>query len=567
MKDQKNIEMVCSPCVSEVRRVSTDTLYVLGVKYTHIKYSNDDDLYITKDGLPFIETLNPQNFVLDREWFKENAVRLSGTSCLYRIKTKPVKGVQKDIVLKWNRMGQDVPDPEKNDHLTFAEFNSPFEEFSLVKELRRAMRGLSSEIIIQKPLAIYVPGDTVEFWQTGRKMTKMKQKMLTHTEIELDLNRSYAVIYEWIEGIDASEAFNRGMLEQEVVKNLLKKTDEQLRERGFHVRDNKAHHIIVRPLKDGGFRKTKTGGIFHGLIDFELLERTPGEEELVRKKRRVDYLKRQRDRFRAKPIKKSLAHLKHQKIFGVDYIYGHVESTKGRLWVVGRDPYLFDYFLPERWENTPKTRISAYSQMYYTVTKDNIHLVWKISRVGLQPDMDPFKEDEQRILEHGYNSPFEEFSLALYLSEKGLPTIYPRAIYMAGNKTEISGELFDNSRFESHAGIKTPDDHPILRKNRDYITIWGYWNGPDEKLAATDGDYYEGIDALRAYRRGLIDKERYIYLLELARSRLIEVGVEDLNLRGNHILLSLDSRGRLLMDEKGVPEIRICNFEFLRRLR
>ncbi len=567
MKDQRNIETVCRPCESEVRKVSTDTLQVLGVKYTHIKFSNDDDLYLTKDGLPFVETLNPQNFVLDREWFRANAVRLSGTSCLYRIRTKPVKGVQKDIVLKWNRMGQDVPDPEKSDHLTFAEFNSPFEEFSLVMELRKAMRGLSSEIIIQKPLAIYVPGDTVEFWQTGRKMTKMKQKILTHTEVELDLNRSYAVIYEWIEGIDASEAYNRGILEQEVVKQLLKKTDERLRERGFHVRDNKAHHIIVRPLKDGGLRKTKKGGIFHGLIDFELLERTPGEEEIVRKKRRFDYLKRQRDRFRAKPIGKSLAHLKHQKIFGVDYIYGHVESTKGRLWVVGRDPYLFDYFLPERWENTPKTRISAYSQLYYTVTKDNIHLVWKISRVGLQPDMDPFREDEQRILEYGYNSPFEEFGLALYLSEKGLPTIYPRAIYMAGNKTEISDELFDNSRYESHAGIKTPDGLPILRKNRDYITIWGYWNGPDEKLAASDGDYYEGIDALRAYRRGLIDKERYISLLELAKNRLIEVGVEDLNLRGNHILLSLDSRGRLLMDEDGVPEIRICNFEFLRRLR
>ncbi|RMG01301.1 MAG: hypothetical protein D6726_09780, partial [Nitrospirae bacterium] len=356
MKDQRNIETVCRPCESEVRKVSTDTLQVLGVKYTHIKFSNDDDLYLTKDGLPIVETLNPQNFVLDREWFRANAVRLSGTSCLYRIRTKPVKGVQKDIVLKWNRMGQDVPDPEKSDHLTFAEFNSPFEEFSLVMELRKAMRGLSSEIIIQKPLAIYVPGDTVEFWQTGRKMTKMKQKILTHTEVELDLNRSYAVIYEWIEGIDASEAYNRGILEQEVVKQLLKKTDERLRERGFHVRDNKAHHIIVRPLKDGGLRKTKKGGIFHGLIDFELLERTPGEEEIVRKKRRFDYLKRQRDRFRAKPIGKSLAHLKHQKIFGVDYIYGHVESTKGRLWVVGRDPYLFDYFLPERWENTPKTR-------------------------------------------------------------------------------------------------------------------------------------------------------------------------------------------------------------------
>ena len=33
---------------------------------------------------------------------------------------------------------------------------------------------------------------------------------------------------------------------------------------------------------------------------------------------------------------------------GVDYVYGEVESTGGALWVVGRDPVLFDYFLPEK---------------------------------------------------------------------------------------------------------------------------------------------------------------------------------------------------------------------------
>jgi len=549
-----------------INETAREKVRVLGVEYTHLKFVNDDDLYLTRHGLPFIETLNPQNFVLDRKWFETNSVRLSGTSCLYRIRTKPVNGVQKDIVLKWNRMGQEVPDPEKNDHLIFAEFNSPFEEFSLVTELRRAMKRSSSEILIQKPLAIYVPGDTVEFWQTGRKMMKMKQKLLTHTEIELDMNRSYAVIYEWIEGIDASEAYIKGLLEKEFVEQLLRKTQFRLNERGFNVRDNKAHHIIVRPLKSGNLKTTRKGELFYGLIDFELLERTPGEEELVRRKRRVDYLKRQRDRFRAKPVRKSLPHLKHIQLFGVDYIYGHVESTKGRLWVVGRDPYLFDYFLPERWESTPRTRISAYSQMYYTVTKDNVHLVWKLSRVGLLPDMDPFKDDEKKILEYGYNSPFEEFALAVDLSRKGLHTIYPRAIYMTGNRTEISGELFDNSRFESHQGLLTHDGLPVLQKNRDYITIWGYWNGPDEKLVAQDGDYYEGIDALRAYREGIIERDEYIALLKLARDRLLEVGVEDLNLRGNHILLSLDSKRRLIRDARGVPEIRICNFEFLRRL-
>lgn len=539
---------------------------IFGVNYTHIKFDNDDDLYVTGYGLTFIENLKPENIILDQDWFRNNSIRLSGTSCLYKVRTKEVNGVKKEIVLKWNRMGQDVPNPEKNEELMFAEFNSPFEEFALVKELRDAISQAESNIIIQKPLAIYVPGDTVEFWQTGRILTKMKQKMLYHKDVDLDLNRSYAVIYEWIEGIDASEAFRQGLMEKDFVDKLLEQTEQKLKEKGFHVRDNKAHHIIVRPLKKGGFRHTRSGDLLYGLVDFELLERTPDREERIRRQRRIDYLKRQRDRFRGRYRGRIPSHLKHVRILGVDYIYGHVESTKGRLWVVGKDPYLFDYFLPERWENSPRTRISAYSQMYYTVTKDNIHLVWKLSRVGLQPDMDPFKEDEKRILEYGYNSPFEEFALAIELSAKGFPTIYPRAIYMTGNKTEISGELFDNSRYESHKSFETPDGLPVLKKNRDYITIWGYWNGPDEKLAINDGDYYEGIDALRAYREGIIGKDEYIALLEIAKKRLLEVGVEDLNLRGNHILLSLNSKRRLIRDSEGIPEIRLCNFEFLRKL-
>ncbi len=55
---------------------------------------------------------------------------------------------------------------------------------------------------------------------------------------------------------------------------------------------------------------------------------------------------------------------------------------------------------------------------------------------------------------------------------------------MTGNETEISKELSDGSRYEGHKNYVTPDGIPVLEKNRDYISIWGYWNGPDEKLAA-----------------------------------------------------------------------------------
>ena len=36
----------------------------------------------------------------------------------------------------------------------------------------------------------------------------------------------------------------------------------------------------------------------------------------------------------------------------------------------------------------------------------------------------------------------------------------------------------------------TEDGHPILDKHHDYMTIWGFWNGPDEALAAKDESVY-----------------------------------------------------------------------------
>ena len=119
-------------------------------------------------------------------------------------------------------------------------------------------------------------------------------------------------------------------------------------------------------------------------------------------------------------------------------MFGHAESTQGRLWVVGYDPELFDYFLPERWRHTPGKKLSATSETHYTLTKDNIHLVWKLSSVGEKPEVNPSNEIGAAILAHGFNSPFEEFSIALDLARHGIPTIYPRAIYMSGLESSRS---------------------------------------------------------------------------------------------------------------------------------
>ena len=125
--------------------------------------------------------------------------------------------------------------------------------------------------------------------------------------------------------------------------------------------------------------------------------------------------------------------------------------------------------------------------------------------------------------------------------------------------------LRDDRRYNTHKNLLTPDKNPALRKNRDYIIFWGYWNGPDELLAVKDESPYQGVDALLAYRKKLLDEEIYLKLMEVTRDKLASVGIEDLNLRGNHILLSVDQSAKLVKNREGIPEIRICNFELLRR--
>jgi len=543
---------------------SCEIARILDVEYAHLILDNGDDLYITSHGMPFIGNLRPENFWSDEEWFNNHSTKLSGSSSVYKVTTKKVNGISKDLVVKWNRMGQDLPGEGDFAELLNAEFNSPFEEFSLVMELRGEVGNPVEEVLIQKPLAIYVPYDPIDPGRSGRKKYKMQALIEAHEEVELDMNRRYAVIYEWIPGLDLVQAFRKGLLEEELIEKMTVQTHDIIRNKGYVVRDNKPRHVILTGAGGRSFSGGQKPDAIDGLVDFELLKRTPEREQYIKKHRRAEYLQRQRDRFKADPTQRFHPHLHHVNILGVNYIYGHVESTRGRLWVVGKDPYLFDYFLPERWEQTPRTKISVYNEMFYTITKDNIHLVWKVSNVGMRPDMDPFKEDERQIIEHGFNSPFEEVSIAMQLDGLGIPTIYPRAIYMSGIKTEISPELADSSRYESHQSILTPDGMPILEMNRDYIVIWGYWNGPDEKLASVDGDYYEGINTLRAYRSGIITKDDYFRLLKMMKTRLLRVGVEDINLRGSHLLISLDSKGQLVTDSRGKPEVRICNFAFFK---
>ncbi|NIP50533.1 MAG: hypothetical protein GWN61_20105 [candidate division Zixibacteria bacterium] len=121
---------------------------------------------------------------------------------------------------------------------------------------------------------------------------------------------------------------------------------------------------------------------------------------------------------------------------------------------------------------------------------------------------------------------------------------------MAASKSDMDESLCDDSRYNSHKHITTPDGEMVQRKNHDYIIFWGYWNGPDELLAEKDESPYQGIDLLLSYRKRLLGEKMYRQLMQITKDKLAAVGIEDLNFRGNHILLSVDSTGQLVKDHK-----------------
>jgi len=193
---------------------------ILDVEYIHLKLGEQGDLYITEEGFPFLGNLMPDCFLIDEKWFNNNSLKLSGTSCVYKVKTKMINNKQKDVVVKWNRMGQEIPGIEESEEMNNAEFNSPFEEFSLVKELRKVLYKSSHRIILQKPLAIYTPISEVELSRYGRKKYKMNKKIESHKDVILNMLRSYAVIYEWIDGIDLVQALDAGLISKEYMELL-----------------------------------------------------------------------------------------------------------------------------------------------------------------------------------------------------------------------------------------------------------------------------------------------------------------------------------------------------------
>ncbi len=569
-------ESIASVSVSEL-------VTVLGVVYVHRKTSDGGDIYLTQFGLPHAKLLEVENWH-EREWLEAHREKLEGTSAVYRVPTKTVDGRHLDLVVKNSRVGEDVP-LETKTLMEFinAEFNSPWEEFSLVMEMREGKYGPQDRFVrTQEPLAIYVPPEKMQVWQSGRSLDKINRIHARHPGIELDILRQYKLIYGWIHGKDMVEVLeNAGFSGDELQDRLAPLTRHSIKDmeiKGFVMADMKPVHVIIgaedltgistfgessendpAQRQYASLKEIIESGRY-SVVDYELVLRTPQYEKEVAKARRHRYLDDQKDRFKPTHLPQ---HLKQVEILGVPYVYGRVESTGGELWVVGRNGRLFDYFLPERWRREPHWRLSQRSEVFYTLTKDNVHLVWKTSKMGEKAGNSEGMVAEA-IRDYGYNSPFEEFEIARGLAEHGIPTVYVRAIYMTRSRGLIPG--LDDRRYVRLNNLKTPSGEPLLREDRDYITLRGYYNGLDEWVAAQEGGpLLKPIDAETAVSAGLLPEEQVEEVISGLKSRMLDCGYDGSCLGRNDFILSANAEGNFVKDEKNRLIARIANFELIRR--
>jgi len=525
------------------------TVEVFGVMYSHVKTRDGGDLWVTEYGRPFLEYLMPERWH-EGGWYAKEGRRLEGTSSVYRFPTKKMEPTDRsiDLVVKWSRVGQDVPltmEPEVQrmmgiEGVAAPKFNSPFSEFGLMMELRSSSRGNSKiRVLTQRPYAIYAPPERLAAWQHGRSesafgyeetsMAKDQRGKASEDTVRLELDMSYATLYGWVKGDDASRVSRGFGLGEKDMRDLTESVIHDLSDKGFRVLDIKPAHFIVRAGERGVLRDRR-GKVAYALIDFELLERTPEYEKERRGQMHQLYLDLQTKEV-ARPAWEYPPNLKPMRVFDIDYVCGPTESTGGHLMVVGKDPGLFDFFRPERWLDVMPRKLTE--RVHDVETRDGVHMLWAYSRVGRIPRGATHEKEAEA---YGFNSPLESFSLAVRMRKVGMLIRYPRAVYI--HPADNDEKVEDGRRYETHKGILGPDGLPLLRPDRRYVIIYGYWGGV-EQTRNIDAGRGIALEVKHAYQRGLLDEGEYSTLVEDVRDRLVERGIDSGHLSGSNMLLTL----------------------------
>jgi len=135
---------------------------------------------------------------------------------------------------------------------------------------------------------------------------------------------------------------------------------------------------------------------------------------------------------------------------------------------------------------------------------------------------------------------------------------------MTGSVKQEKSE--DLRRFESHKNLKCPDGQPVLSETHNYITIRGYFNGTDQWVAEQKGQLCRPVDLLKTLHYGILQEPELKNLMERVFAKLKNIGYDGSLLQANDLIITYDPKGEMMKDEEGYPEVRITNFEFIRKL-
>ncbi|MEI8195782.1 MAG: hypothetical protein WCI73_07735, partial [Phycisphaerae bacterium] len=121
-------------------------------------------------------------------------------------------------------------------------------------------------------------------WQTGRStgVFDWAQTEQRAAGVDLDIRRDYILIYNWIDGWNAQECLERGLLDEQEFHTLVPRAMAELEAKGFRMLDIKPLHLILRRSPRSGRLVRRYGQLAYALIDYELLERTPAYRDFLR---------------------------------------------------------------------------------------------------------------------------------------------------------------------------------------------------------------------------------------------------------------------------------------------
>lgn len=260
-----------------------------GVDYVHLKGRQMGDLFVTKPGWGVLESLLPEHWFTGQKFSKVGRALAGATGAVFRV---PVPHPARDdfaLVIKFSRFCQSVGITAVDPNLNFSEeqidriksswFLSPFEEFSHLSQLRDSLR---PRIPTKTPLAIYSPPARYLEWQLGRQsyLKGIHSRLLLDSQSDLppgerldyDWERQYVLIYRWIDGLDAEQSVEAGLISESKMKELARESRLLLEEKGWEVLDHKPRHVILRVGRNGRLLE-REGQPRWALVDYELLYR------------------------------------------------------------------------------------------------------------------------------------------------------------------------------------------------------------------------------------------------------------------------------------------------------